>query len=99
MSWLDKKATFVMDREYDNVAVMKKILNQGDHFIIRFKKNRYILYQNKKLTVRDLSLRRKEKINFHSEIKGKVYDLKVSHIQVEIPSLKGEKMMMIVVYG
>src|SRR5699024_6055729 len=39
------------------------------------------------------------KINFNTEIKGTVYDLKVSHITVEIPSLKGQKLTMVVVYG
>ena len=95
----EKKATFVMDREYDNVEVMKKILDQGDNFIIRLKKNRHLIYQNKKLNVRDLALRRKGKINFQAKIKGKTYDLKVSHIEIEIPSLKGKKMTMVVVYG
>jgi len=95
----EKKATFVMDREYDNVAIMKKILEQGDYFIIRLKKNRHLHYQNKKLSVRDLALRRKGKINFQTEIKGRTYLLKVSHIAVEIPSLKGKKMTMVVVYG
>src|SRR5690625_3965713 len=76
----EKKATFVMDREYDNVAIMKKILGQEDHFIIRLKKNRHLHYQNKTLSVRDLALRRKGKINFRTEIKGSTYDLKVSHI-------------------
>lgn len=94
-----KKATFVMDRGYDNVEVMKKVLNQGDNFIIRLKKNRNLLYQNKKLSVHNLAIRRKGKINFRSEIKGTVYDLKVSHITVEIPSLKGKKLTMVVVYG
>jgi len=95
----ERKATFVMDREYDNVAVMRNILKQEDHFIIRLKKNRHLHYQNKKLSVRDLALRRKGKINFRTEIKGSTYDLKVSHIAVEIPSLKGKKMTMVVVYG
>ena len=95
----DKKATFIMDRDYDNVKIMKMILEQGDNFVIRLKKNRHLLYQNKKLTVRELALRRKGKINFNTEIKGTVYDLKVSHITVEIPSLKGQKLTMVVVYG
>src|SRR5699024_9756414 len=94
-----KKATFVMDRGYDNVEMMKKILKQEDNFIIRLKKNRHLLYQNKKMSVHDLAIRRKGKINFRSEIKGTVYDLKVSHITVEIPSLKGQKLTMVVVYG
>jgi hypothetical protein len=95
----NRKATFVMDRGYDNVEVMKKVMEQEDNFIIRLKKNRHLLYQNKKLSVHDLAIRRKGKINFRSEIKGNVYNLKVSHITVEIPSLKGEKLTMIVVYG
>ena len=95
----EKKATFVMDRDYDNVGVMKEIVGQKNDFIIRLKKNRHLLYQNKKLSVRDLALRRKGKINFRSEIKGNVYDLKVSHITVELPSFKEQKMTMLVVYG
>jgi hypothetical protein len=95
----DRKATFVMDRGYDDIKIMKKILAQKDDFIIRLKKNRHLLYQNKKLSVRELALRRKGKINFRTEIKGTVYDLKVSHITVEIPSLKGKKLTMVVVYG
>lgn len=94
-----KKATFIMDREYDNVKMMKYILCQGDNFIIRLKKNRNLLYQGKKLNVRALALRRKGKISFRTEIKGTTYDLKVSHINVEIPSLKSQRFTMIVVYG
>lgn len=86
----EKTATFFMDRGYDNIEVMKKVLKRGDHFIIRLKKNRNLLYQGKKSSVRDLAIRRKGKINFRSEIKGTVYDLKVSHITVEIPSMKGK---------
>jgi|SRR5699024_579390 len=95
----EKQATFVMDREYDNVQMMKHILHQRDHFVIRLKKNRNILYQNKPLNVRALALRRKGKIAFRTEIKGTTYHLKVSHIQVELPSLKGQKLTMVVVYG
>src|SRR5699024_5423699 len=75
----EKKATFIMDRDYDNVEMMKKILGQDNNFVIRLKKNRHLLYQNKKLSVGNLALRRKGKINFRTEIKGNVYDLKVSH--------------------
>jgi hypothetical protein len=94
-----KQATFVMDRGYDDIKTMKKILKQGNNFIIRLKKNRNLLYQNKKISVHDLAIRRKGKINFRSEIKGTVYDLKVSHLTVEIPSLKGKKLTMVIVYG
>ncbi|HLR71590.1 MAG TPA: hypothetical protein VK085_09185 [Pseudogracilibacillus sp.] len=66
---------------------------------ILLKKNRNLLYQGKSYSVHDLAMRRKGKINFRSEIKGTVYNLKVSHITVEIPSLKGKKLTMVVVYG
>lgn len=95
----EKQATFVMDRGYDNIEIMKKILKQGNNFIIRLKKNRNLLYQNKTYSVHGLAIRRKGKINFRSEIKGTVYDLKVSHLTVEIPSLKGKKLTMVIVYG
>lgn len=95
----EKQATFVMDRGYDNIEVMKKVLKQENNFIIRLKKNRNLLYQNKKFSVHDLAIRRKGKINFRSEIKGTTYDLKVSHLTVEIPSLKGKKFTMVIVYG
>lgn len=93
------QATFVMDRGYDDIKTMKKVLQQDNNFIIRLKKNRHLLYQNKKLSVHDLAIRRKGKLNFRSEIKGAVYDLKVSHLSVEIPSLKGKKLTMVIVYG
>lgn len=60
----DKKATFVMDRGYDNVETMKRILEQQVNFIIRLKKNRHLLYQNKKMSVHDLAIRRKETNQF-----------------------------------
>lgn len=93
------QATFVMDRGYDDIKTMKRILNQENNFIIRLKRNRHLLYQNKKLSVHDLAIRRKGKINFRSEIKGTVYDLKVSHLSVEISSLKNQKLTMVIVYG
>lgn len=68
----ERTATFVMDRGYDNIEVMKKVMKQGNDFIIRLKKNRHLVYQNKKLSVHDLAIRRKGKINFRSEIKGNV---------------------------
>src|SRR5690625_1348290 len=39
----NKQATFVMDRGYDNIEIMKRILKQANNFIIRLKKNRNLL--------------------------------------------------------
>lgn len=43
----NRKATFVMDRDYDDIKMIKTILAKEDNFIIRLKKNRHLLYQNK----------------------------------------------------
>src|SRR5699024_3854826 len=51
----EKRAIFIMDRDYDNVEMMKKILGQDNNFVIRLKKNRHLLYQNKKLSVGNLA--------------------------------------------
>src|SRR5699024_10932703 len=37
-----------MDRDDDNIDKVKQILAQGEYFVIRIKKHRHMLYQNKK---------------------------------------------------
>lgn len=96
---LDKKtATFVMGRGCDNIEVMKKVLKQEDNFIIRLKRNRNLLYQNKMLSVHNLAIRRKGKVNFRSEIKGIVYDLKFLILRSKFPPMKGKRLTMVAVY-
>src|SRR5699024_8222125 len=96
---LDKKqATFVMDRDYDNIKMMKQILGQGDNFVIRLKKNRHLLYQNKKRYVHNIELRRKDKIKFRTQIQETINALKVTHITVEIHSVRNQKLTLVVVY-
>ena len=60
---------------------------------------RYLIHKNKRIKVPQLANRRKGKLNFSTTIKGKHYDLKVSHIQVKLPILKNTPLYMIVVYG
>lgn len=94
-----KKATFVMDRGYDSNAMFQYVHNIGHFFVTRLMDTRYLLHRNRRLKVPDLAKRRKGKINFRTEIQGKEYNLKVSHIKVELPVLKGTPLNMIVVYG
>ncbi|MCD8506410.1 MAG: hypothetical protein LRY37_05090 [Alkalibacterium thalassium] len=94
-----KKATFVMDRGYDSNAMFQYVHNIGHFFVTRLMDTRYLLHRNRRIKVPDLAKRRKGKINFRTEIQGKEYNLKVSHIKVELPVLKGAPLNMIVVYG
>lgn len=99
-SFLGKiKATFVMDRGYDSNAIYEYVQNIGHHFITRLKDNRYLIHKNRRIKVPDLANRRKGKINFKTEIQGKKYSLKVSHIKVKLPVLKETPLNMVVVYG
>lgn len=68
-------------------------------FITRLKDNRYLIHKNRRIKVPDLANRRKGKINFRAEIQGVRYALKVSHIQVKLPTLKDTPLNMVVVYG
>lgn len=94
-----KKATFVMDRGYDRNTIYEYVQNIGHHFVTRLNDNRYLIHKNRRVKVPDLAKRRKGKINFKTEIQGKEYSLKVSHIKVKLPVLQDMPLNMVVVYG
>lgn len=94
-----KKATFVMDRGYDRNTIYEYVQNIGHHFVTRLNDNRYLIHKNRRIKVPDLAKRRKGKINFKTEIQGKEYSLKVSHIKVKLPVLQDMPLNMVVVYG
>lgn len=91
--------TLVMDRGYDSNKLYHLFLQQKQAFITRLCDKRYLWYQNKRLKVPDLAQRRKGKISFQTSIKGKSYDLKISHVPVSLPFMKEEPLKMVVVYG
>lgn len=94
-----KKAIFVMDRGYDRNTIYEYVQNIGHHFVTRLNDNRYLIHKNRRIKVPDLAKRRKGKINFKTEIQGKEYSLKVSHIKVKLPVLQDMPLNMVVVYG
>ena len=95
----NKKYTVVMDRGYDSNDVITFLQRQETDFIIRLTDKRWVKNSGKKYKVPDLANRRKGKIVFDSEIKGKKYQLKISHIQVGLPAFPEETFFMIVIYG
>ncbi|GEK92224.1 hypothetical protein AKA01nite_18460 [Alkalibacterium kapii] len=95
----EKPCTFVMDRGYDSNVMYEAIDKLDRQFVTRLKDNRYLIHKNKRVKVPTLANKRKGKINFCTEIKGKTYHLKVSHVKVKLPILKETPLNMIVVYG
>ncbi|MDN6421793.1 MAG: transposase [Tetragenococcus koreensis] len=95
----EKPYTLVMDRGYDSNDMFTFMHKQDASFIVRLQDKRYLKYQNKRIKVPELALRRKGKITFSSTIKGKKYALKVSHTPVELPCLPKVPLNMVVVYG
>jgi hypothetical protein len=88
-----------MDRLYDSNDMFRYVHCLAHYFITRLKDNRYLIHKNRRIKVPDLARRRKGKINFSTEIQGVQYDLKVSHIRVQLPVLKDVPLNMVVVYG
>ena len=95
----EKNATFVMFRGYDNNAMFQYVQDIGHFFVTRLIDTRYLIHRNQRIKVPDLAKRRKGKINFETEIQGKIYNLKVSHIKVELPIPKDTPLNMVVGYG
>jgi len=95
----DKTYTLVMDRGYDSNDIFKFMHKQKSQFIVRLQDQRYLKYQNKNFLVPELAHRRKGKIAMTSTIKGEKYQLKISHINVELPCLPKVPLHMVVIYG
>lgn len=94
-----KSFTVVMDRGYDSNDIITFLKEKEIDFILRLTDKRWVKNGGKKYKVPDLALRRKGKIAFESEIKGRKYQLKISHLKIELPAFPNEDFYMIIVYG
>ena len=65
------KATFVMDRGYDDNKMFLKLDELGQDYVIRLKSNRKLLYHNKWTKATELRNRRKGKVKTNVFYKGK----------------------------
>ena len=77
--------TFICDRGYDSGLMMGKVIELGNDFIIRANKlNRLVTFKNNKYKVRELAKKTKGYYNYHTNIKGTAYDLKVTAKEINI---------------
>ena len=97
-SKLFRKATFVMDRGYDDNKMFLKLDSLKQDYVIRLKSNRKLFYHNKWVKATELCERRKGKIKMSLHYKGKDHKAFLSHIKVQITASK-KNVYLVLVYG
>ena len=95
---LFKKATFAMDRGYDDNKMFLKMDELKQDYVIRLKSNRKLLYHNKWTTSTELRNRRKGKVKTSVYYKGKEHKAYLSHVKVQITASRKD-IYLVLVYG
>lgn len=92
------KATFCMDRGYDDNKMFLKLDEMGRDYVIRIKSNRKFLYHSKWTMSSGLRNRRKGKIKIKVFYRGKDQKAYLSHVKVQITASRKDIYLMLV-YG
>lgn len=92
------RATFCMDRGYDDNKMFLKLDELAQDYVIRLKSNRKLLYHNKWTMASRLRDRRKGKIRTNIFYKGKDHEAYLSHVKVQITASRKD-IYLVLVYG
>lgn len=92
------KATFVMDRGYDDNKVFLKFDELKQDYVIRLTAKRKLLFHNKWVAATELRNRRKGKITTPVFYKGKKQQAYLSHVKVQITASRKD-IYLVLVYG
>ena len=92
------KATFVMDRGYDDNKMFLKLDSIGQDYVIRLTAKRKLLYHNKWVFATELRNRRKGKVKLSLFYKGKMHEAYLSHVKVQITASRKD-IYLVLVYG
>ena len=92
------KATFAMDRGYDDNKMFLKMDELKQDYVIRLKSNRKLLYHNKWTMATELRNRRKGKVKTSVFYKGKDHEAYLSHVKVQITASRKD-IYLVLVYG
>lgn len=92
------KATFVMDRGYDDNKMFLKLDSLEQDYVIRLTAKRKVFYNNKWFPVTELRNRRKGKVKMPLFYKGKERDAYLSHVKVQITASRKD-IYLVFVYG
>ena len=92
------KASFVMDRGYDDNKMFLKLDSLGQDYVIRLTAKRKLLFHNKWIPATELRKRRKGKIKTSFFYKGKEHEAYLSHIKTQITASRKD-IYLVLVYG
>ena len=92
------KATFVMDRGYDDNKMFLKLDELEQDYVIRLTSKRKLLFHNKWVPATQLRNQRKGKIKTPVLYKGKEREAYLSHVKVQITASRKD-IYLVLVYG
>ena len=92
------KATFVMDRGYDDNKMFLKLDELKQDYVIRLTAKRKLFFHNKWVAATELRNRRKGKITTPVFYKGKKREAYLSHVKVQITASRKD-IFLVLVYG
>ncbi|MHB8063420.1 MAG: transposase [Ruminiclostridium sp.] len=92
------KATFVMDRGYDDNKMFLKLDELKQDYVIRLTAKRKLLFHNKWVAATELRNRRKGKISTPVFYKGKNREAYLSHVKAQITASRKD-IYLVLVYG
>lgn len=95
---LFKKATFIMDRGYDDNKIFLKLDSMEQDYVIRLTSKRKLLYHNKWVPAAELRNRRKGRVKLPLFYKGRMHDAYLSHVKVQITASRKD-IYLVLVYG
>ena len=92
------RATFVMDRGYDDNKMFLKLDELEQNYVIRLTARRKLYFHGKWVPATQLRNQRKGKIKTPLVYKGKSHDAYLSHVKVQITASKKD-IYLVLVYG
>ena len=95
---LFKKATFVMDRGYDDNKIFQKMWDLEQDFVIRLTQKRKLFFHGRWIAATRLCSERKGKVKMNIFYKGKDHDAYLSHVKVQLTAAK-QNVYLVLVYG
>ncbi len=95
---LFKKATYVMDRGYDDNKIFQKLWELRQDFVIRLTQKRKLFFHGKWVPATKLCAKRKGKVKMNLFYKGKEHDAYISHVKVQLTAAK-KTVNLVLVYG
>ena len=92
------KATFAMDRGYDDNKMFQKLDELKQDYVIRLTTKRKLFFHNKWVPATELRNQRKGKIKTNVFYRGKDHEAYLSHVRVQITASRKD-IFLVLVYG